>query len=155
MPNIDTSNNDIESREVPKFALRVFFLIVSLLTLIEIGALVFYSYVFASIIAGDPTFKDLLSVYTMHMETAIPYAKLYLGFTLTILSLFIFQLTTCVTAFKCQINHCFIYPFWATLLINLILSVVYFFMADWRIRFIPLTTFWTTMAMINCFGKLS
>ena len=155
MKMTNTPAANIESKEPPKCVLWFIGSILILFILTVFSLLVFDSYTFATIINGDPTFKYRLSLNPMDMETAIPAAKLYLGFTVTILSMFLFQLTTCVTAFKLDLNVCFVYPFLASVVINLIVFMVYYFMADWRVKLTPMVTFWTTLGMANGIAKIA
>ena len=150
----DTPATNTESKEVPKCAIWFIISLIILIILLMFGLLVWDTYKFASIIGGDPTFINQLSYYPIDMETAIPAAKLYLGFTVTILSLYLFQLTTCVTSFKFDIHCSFIILFLASVFINMVVSGVYYFMADFPVRATPIVTFWATLGISSGIAKI-
>ena len=136
-----------EGRELPKLPAWYIITLFTCFIYFIIGVLAFFSYAFITIISEDSKFLRLLSDYPLEMKYAVPMAKVYLGFTLTILSLLLFQLTTCVTSFRFKINKCLIYFFIASLVINLILCVVFFFIAGVTVKVIPLMIFLTTFGM--------
>ena len=143
-----TSSTITKSGEYSTCALWTIFMVIIAFIIAIIALLGYFCYVFATIITGDPTYKNVLSIYPMEKETAIEAAKLYFGFSVTILSLLIFQLTTFSIAFKFEINTCFVYTFFVSVFVNAVLSVVYYFIADDSVKIIPFLTFWVSLGML-------
>ena len=120
-----------------------------------VALLAYFCFIFGTIMSGDPTYKDMLSMHTMDMKAAIPAARSYMGYTVTMLTLFLFQLTTCATSIKFQINSYLAYAILASIFANIVLSVIFYFKSDEPVRTIPFLTFWTSLGMVSVCARPS
>ena len=106
-------------------ALKSIFFALLVLLLVKIGLLIYFCVVFDKMLRYDKRYLDLIN---LPAEETITLAKISLGFTIVIIILVTIQLITGAFGIV-RLKTSFLFAFQVSLLINMFLNIVHFFLS--------------------------